>query len=118
MEEKKRIHWTEANECGLLVKDTLGRKAHRTEQEKSAMIKMQAFVVGAREKGRWISRGRSWCGWELAANLHLQVENRKDRDEIVPKGKLSWQFVENKKEGRGSAGEEESAMIWRGRSKS
>ena len=31
--------------------------------------------------------------------LNVQVEERKDRDETVPKGKGSWRIVQKKKEG-------------------
>ena len=36
---------------------------------------------------------------EYAAHFHVQVEERKDRDAIVPKEKETWQFV-RKREGR------------------
>ena len=36
----------------------------------------------------------------FTAHFHVQVENWRDTDEIVPKEKVSWYFVQKRREGR------------------
>ena len=41
---------------------------------------------------------RNLCVYRVCGALHVQVEIRKDGDETVPKERVSWQFVQKKRE--------------------
>ena len=88
--------------------------AHGTEKGKKTMAKDQHHVMEGNGKADEVAKGRRRCGWRANGSgqgpNHQTIEERnmcfcrdcgtfssaKDRDEIVPEGKVLWQFVERK----------------------
>ena len=110
-------NWEESHELvkrGILVEVTYV-KAHRTKKEKENMTKIERFVTEGNEKadenaGRRIyGRSESCCfsagereevyvALQCAASFHCLVKEWKDCEELKPKPKEKWSFVDKRRE--------------------
>ena len=80
-------------------------KAHRTKKEKKNMSHFETFVTEGKEKAEVRAdtmkqeREEVYVALQYAACFHCQVEQWKDWEELKPKPKEKWSFVDKRSEG-------------------
>ena len=69
------------------------RRMELKKEDGGVMAAAKALTIKQPRKDMYVST-------EYAAHFHVKVEGWKDRDEIVPRERETWQFVRKKREGR------------------
>ena len=68
--------------------------------EKAGAMLDEGFMVEAKAEAMQQKRQEVYATLQYAASFHCLVEERKDCEELKPKPKEKWIFVDQKKEGR------------------
>ena len=76
-------------------------KAHRTKKEEEKVTQLGMFVTEGNENADELAKSRSNVGRRIhgrSENVALQYAARKDCEELMPKPKEKWIFVDKKSE--------------------